>query len=57
MADENYVLDFFGLDAARNVANVGFEGNVFARLMSALANAGMGRRETSCPILRSAAAV
>src|SRR5271169_3048363 len=51
MADENNVADFLGLDAARDVANVGFEGNVFVRLMSALADARMGRRENLVPHL------
>ena len=50
-ADEDNVADFLGLDAARDVANVGFEGNVFVRLMSALADTRMGRRENLVPHL------
>src|SRR5260221_6506663 len=51
MADENNVADFLGLDAAGDVANVGFERNVFIRLMSAFANARMSRRENLVPHL------
>jgi hypothetical protein len=51
MADENNVADFLGLDATRDVANVGFEGNVFILLMSAFADARVGRCENLVPHL------
>src|SRR3981189_3952981 len=51
MADEDYVADFLGLDAACDVANVGFEGDVFIRLMSRFAAARVGRCENLVPHL------
>src|SRR5258708_38603400 len=51
MSDENDVAEFLGLDAARDIANVGFEGNVFIRPMSAFADARMGRCENLVPHL------
>ena len=51
MADEDDVADFLGLDSACDVANVGFEGDVFIRLMSTFADARVGRCENLVPHL------
>lgn len=51
MADENDVAEFLGLDAAGDVANVGFEGDVFSGVMGAIADARMGRCENLVPHL------
>src|SRR5258708_30857680 len=51
MGDAGDVGYFVGLDAACDVANVGFEGDVFIRLMSTFADARVGRCENLVPHL------